>query len=135
MTISSSCTTPTLTYNVTSNSNSYCGSGSVTLGLDNSQTGVTYQLYDGGSALSGVTQTGTGSAITFTAQTPSVGSHTYTVYSTSAGIYCAVQINGGTTTSKTVTSYTAFTTGAIATTGQTICTGGDRKSTRLNSSH
>jgi len=97
------CNTPTNSYNVTATANTICNGSSTTIGLDNSQTNVTYQLYAGGSPLNGVTANGsTGNPITFTAQSPSANT-TYTVQSTSANSFCATAINGGSTTSKAIT--------------------------------
>ena len=101
------CTTPTTAYNVTATSNSICNGSSVTIGLNGSQSGVTYKLYANAVA-TGVTAAGTGAAITFAAQSPG-SSTTYTVYTTSAGGYCALQINGG-TSSQAVTVTAAPTT-------------------------
>ena len=87
------CTAPTTSYTVTGGG-SYCSGGSgVAVGLSNSQSGVTYQLYVGAST-SGSTVAGTGSAITFGSQTTA---GTYTVQSVLSGGYCAATMSGSQT--------------------------------------
>ena len=121
-TATAACTTPTLTHNVTATSNTICNGGSTTIGLDNSQTNVTYQLYAGGSPLSGVTANGsTGNPISFAAQSPSSNT-TYTVQSTTANSFCATAINGGSTTSKAIT-VNSRPVAAITSTSTSITTG------------
>ena len=82
----SNCIAPTTTYSVTGGSS--CTSSDI--GLSGSQAGVTYQLFDGSTAV-GPTQLGTGSAIDFGTQTaPGI----YTVQTTNAGGYCVATMTG-----------------------------------------
>jgi gliding motility-associated-like protein len=74
----STCTTPAV-YNVTG-TGSYCTGAGLPVGLDNSQTGVNYQLQTAGPINVGVPVAGTGSAISFGNQTMG----TYTVVGTNA---------------------------------------------------
>jgi len=84
-----SCTTPS-SYTVTGGG-SYCSGGSgVSVGLSNSQSGVTYQLYNGSNPV-GSTTSGTGSALNFG---PITTAGTYTMQTTTAGGYCAVTMTG-----------------------------------------
>ena len=70
-----------IAYNVTG-TGSYCAGGTgVAVGLDNSQTGVTYTLYNGASAVSSPMSGTTGSSISFGSYTAAA---TYTVLATSA---------------------------------------------------
>lgn len=99
------CTSPTLTHNLTATSTTICDGSSTTIGLNSSESGVTYELLAGGSAIGGgVTAAGDagGGAITFAAQSPSANT-TYTVRSTTAGSYCQTAINGGTPSSQAIT--------------------------------
>ncbi len=69
----------------------YCsGSGGVAIGLSNSQTGISYQLYKGGAA-SGTTVSGTGSTISFGLKTVA---DTYTVVATNTTSGCTASMNG-----------------------------------------
>ncbi len=94
----------------------YCTGGSgVIVGINGSQPGVNYQLYRGGSPISGAVMPGSGSAISFGLQTV-------------AGIYTAVGFN---TTTFCVTNMTGSATIAInsvttytVTGGGTYCAGG-----------
>jgi hypothetical protein len=79
-------------HNVTGSAG-YCpGAAGVTVGLDNSQIGVDYQLYDGATAV-GSTVAGTGAAIDFGIQTASV----YTVLATDAVTGCTQAMAGDAT--------------------------------------
>jgi hypothetical protein len=84
-----SCTAPNLTYNLTGGT-SICSGGSATLGLSNSETSVSYQLYNGAATV-GSAVAGTGSAISFAAVSPT----TNTTYSVKAkgtgGAYCTTE--------------------------------------------
>lgn len=85
----SACTSPTLTYNLTG-ATAICSGGSAILGLNNSQTNVSYQLYDGATAV-GTAVAGTGSPISFAAVSPTAT----TTYSVKAkgigGTYCTTE--------------------------------------------
>ncbi|MCW5906930.1 MAG: T9SS type A sorting domain-containing protein [Chitinophagales bacterium] len=97
------CTAPTVNHNLTGGGN-YCSGGSgVPVGLATSQSGVTYQLYNGASPV-GSTVAGTGGAISFGNQT---AAGTYTVKTTTAGGYCATDVNGGSPNSVNVAVVTA----------------------------
>ncbi len=77
-------------FNVTG-TGSYCsGESGLPVGLDDSETGVTYELYRDGTAL-GITQAGTGSAISFGDQTTA---GTYTVVGTLDGDGCTLEMTG-----------------------------------------
>ncbi|MGD9929863.1 MAG: GEVED domain-containing protein [Mangrovibacterium sp.] len=82
-------------FNVTvTGDGSYCAGGSgVTIDLDDSETGVTYELYRDGVA-TGVTDAGTGSAISFPNQ---IAAGTYTVVGELDGDGCTVQMTGSAT--------------------------------------
>ncbi len=98
-------TSPTA-YNVTGGTG--CSSTGVTMGVDNSQSGVSYQLYNGGST-SGSAVAGTGSAISF-GSISAVG--TYTVMATGTG-GCTTAMTGSDTVNASPTAY--------AVTGGTAC--------------
>ncbi len=109
------CTNPTTSYTVTGGG-SYCSGGSgVPVGLSGSQSGVTYQLFNGASAV-GSTVAGTGSAISFGNQT---AAGTYTVKSTTAGGYCATNMTG----SQTITVNPSPYTPAAITGASSVCVG------------
>ncbi len=109
------CTTPTTSYTVTGGG-SYCSGGSgVPVGLSGSQSGVTYQLFNGASAV-GSTVAGTGSGISFGNQT---AAGTYTVKSTTAGGYCATSMTGSQTITVTPIPYTP----AAITGASSVCVG------------
>jgi hypothetical protein len=90
------CTSPTKTFNVTATANTICSGNSVTICLSGSQSAATYQLYANDVLMPGVTVAGDvgGGSVSFAAQSPTVAT-TYKVYSTTAGGFCAEQINGG----------------------------------------
>lgn len=99
-------TTATLTVNTLPNQYNMSGGGNicstssgVAVGVNNSQSGVNYQLYIGGVA-SGSPVAGTGSAISFGLQTTN---GTYTAVGTNATTGCTRTMNG----SSVVTVYTA----------------------------
>ena len=78
-------------FNVTGSAGSYCfGDSGVAVGLDDSESGVTYELYLDGAAM-GVTQSGAGSAISFGDQTTA---GTYTVVGTLDGDGCTRDMTG-----------------------------------------
>jgi|GEM_PF-6804419 gliding motility-associated-like protein len=83
----STCTLPTV-YNVTG-TGSYC-SGGIPAGVDNSETGVNYQLQTAGPVNVGPPVAGTGAAISFGNQTAG----TYTVLATNATTLCTSNMNG-----------------------------------------
>lgn len=107
-------TLPTI-YSVTGGG-SYCsGGGGVTIGLSNSQTGVSYQLYNGATAV-GSAVSGTNSAISFGTQT-------------SAGTYTILATNGTTSCAQNMTGNATITINALPTTynvtgGGSYCAGG-----------
>ncbi|GAA4467369.1 hypothetical protein GCM10023093_23170 [Nemorincola caseinilytica] len=81
-------------YNVTGGG-AYCAGGTgMPVGLSNSQTGVTYKLYNGAAQV-GVAISGTGGAITFGSQQTGV----YTVVGTSSATGCARNMNNAVTVS------------------------------------
>ncbi|WP_206019729.1 T9SS type A sorting domain-containing protein [Runella sp. SP2] len=90
ITTQASCTNPTA-YNVTG-TGSYCAGGAgVTVGLSNSETGVTYQLKNASNANVGSPVSGTtGSPITFGNQTAG----TYTVVATRTSGSCTATMTG-----------------------------------------
>lgn len=93
-----SCVTPTA-FNVTGGG-SFCSGGSgVSVGLSGSETGVTYQLFNGGNTV-GSPIFGTGSSIDFGSQT-SAGTYTVVATRTSGG--CTANMSGSATV--TVNSY------------------------------
>ncbi|PQJ12553.1 hypothetical protein CJD36_002055 [Flavipsychrobacter stenotrophus] len=104
----------------------YCsgGTGSV-VGLFNSQSGVTYQLYLGTSAV-GTPVAGTGSAISFGAQT-AVGS--YTVVATNTVTTCVNNMTGSVTVSIDPLPTVYNTTG-----GGNYCAGGTGVAINLSNS-
>lgn len=73
----------------------YCvGTSGVNIGLDNSDNGISYQLYNGASAVGAGVYGSTSSAIDFGAKT-AVG--TYTVKATNVSTTCTAIMNGSTT--------------------------------------
>ncbi len=103
-------------YNVTGGG-AYCIGGSgVAVGLTGSSTGVSYQLYLGGSPVVGSTVAGTGAAISFGTRT---AAGTYTVVATSAPTGCTNNMIG----SASVTIY-SLPTAYTVTGGGAYCTGG-----------
>ncbi len=104
----------------------YCFGGSgVAVGLAGSQTGVSYQLYNGTSAM-GTPVTGTGSAISFGLQTVT---GTYTVVATNTTTGCVNTMTG----SATVTT-TPLPTVYSMTGGGSFCAGGTGVSIGLSGS-
>jgi hypothetical protein len=95
---------------------SYCAGGAgVAVGLDNSESGVNYQLYNGPTA-TGSPVAGTGSAISFGSQT---AAGTYTVFATNATTSCTNNMAG----SATITILPAPTAYTV-TGGGSYCSGG-----------
>jgi hypothetical protein len=77
-------------YNLTGGG-AYCSGGAgVAIGLDNSATGINYQLFNGAATV-GSPVAGTGSAITFGSQT---GAGTYTVLATNTSTSCTGPMSG-----------------------------------------
>jgi uncharacterized protein (TIGR02145 family) len=107
ITQAASACTPPATYTVSTNKENYCsGDEGATIGLDNSQSGVTYVLYKNGDATT-VTASGTGAALDFSV-TQSTG--TYTVRTVGTQTSCEVAMSG----SVTVNELQSFNAGAIA---------------------
>ncbi|MBK8952681.1 MAG: T9SS type A sorting domain-containing protein [Chitinophagaceae bacterium] len=116
---------PPAVFNVTGGGN-YCSGGSgVSIGLDNSETGVNYQLFNGASA-AGAPVPGTGAAISF-------GSHT------AAGSYTVVATNTTTNCSSNMTGVATVTIDPLpavfnVTGGGNYCSGGSGVSIGLDNS-
>lgn len=83
------CTSPSI-FAITGGGGFCAGGVGVAVGLSGSQTGVSYQLYNGVNPV-GTAVAGTGSALAFGNQT---GAGTYTVQTTTAGGYCATPMTG-----------------------------------------
>ena len=112
-------------YNVTGGG-SYCsGSTGVTIGLDNSATGVNYQLYNGATAI-GTAVAGTGSALSFGTYTTA---GTYTVVATNASTTCTANMTGSATITINPLPTTYNVTG-----GGSYCTGGTGVAVGLDNS-
>lgn len=97
---------------------SYCDGGSgVTIGMTNSATGVSYQLYNGTIA-SGTSVAGTGGAIGFGLRT-AIG--TYTVVATNNSTACSMNMTGSASVSVNplITASVTVTSGS----GTTVCAG------------
>jgi hypothetical protein len=105
---------------------SYCSGGTgITVGLSNSQAGISYQLYYG-STPSGSPISGTGAAISFGSQT---AAGTYSVLATNGATTCAAAMSG--TAVVSVNSLpTAFTVGG----GGSLCSGATGVGITLNNS-
>ena len=91
------CTTPTA-FNVTGGGNLCSGGAGAPVGLDGSQTGVSYQLVLNGTTNVGSAVTGTGSAINFPVQTTA---GTYTVNATTTVGGCTNGMTGSATVNVT----------------------------------
>lgn len=110
------CVSP-IAYTVTGGG-SYCAGGSgVTIGLSNSETGVTYQLKNGSSD-AGSPVTGTGTAISFGNQTVAT---TYTVIATRTVGACTTTMSGSAIVTITPLPATPTITSSSST---TFCSGG-----------
>ncbi|MCD6011455.1 MAG: surface protein [Flavipsychrobacter sp.] len=104
----------------------YCAGGSgVTVGLSNSQTGVNYQLYVGGTA-TGSALSGTGSPLSFGLQTTA---GTYTVVAKNATTLCENNMSGTALVTVTVLPTVYNMTG-----GGGFCAGGTGVAVGLNGS-
>lgn len=113
------------TFNITGGG-FYCSGGSgVHIGLDNTETGINYQLYNGSSAV-GVAVAGTGSAIDFGLQT---AAGTYSVSATNTTTSCSSAMTG--TTNVSVGSVPVVYT---VTGGGDYCSGGTGVHIGLSSS-
>jgi len=89
---------PNSTYAVTGGG-AYCTGGTgVTIGLANSDLGISYQLYNGATAV-GLAVVGTGSSISFGSAITGVG--TYTVLATNLTTSCSVTMVSSTTVTTT----------------------------------
>lgn len=105
-----------LAHNVTGGG-SFCASGSgVSIGLDGSETGVDYTLYNGASSVA--TTSGGGGAITFGTFTTGA---TYTVVATNTTTLCTRNMTGSAVV--TVASPVTPTVGILSSAGSTICSG------------
>ena len=105
---------------------SYCSGGSGThIGLSNSQTGIKYQVYYGGSPAGGIT-TGTGAAIDLGTQTTA---GTYTVLATNSVTGCTNNMTGSASVVVNPLPTVYATTG-----GGNYCTGGTGVNIGLSSS-
>ncbi len=86
-------------YNVTGGP--FCAGGNISIGLSNSQSGYSYTLYkDAESMGASYTQTGTGSALTFTVNSAAAG--TYTIQATNGT--CQVAMTGSATVNPAPTA-------------------------------
>lgn len=94
------CTTPAI-YSV-SGTTSICNGTSATVTLNGSQSGISYQLYNG-TTITGETITGTGSPISWPVNTPG----TYTVQTIAANGYCKTTMSNSATI--TITPSTTIT--------------------------
>jgi hypothetical protein len=83
------CNSPSF-FTVTGGGSLCTGSAGLAIGLNGSQTGVTYQLYNGVTPV-GTAMAGTGSALAFGTQSTA---GTYIVQTTSGGGYCATVMTG-----------------------------------------
>ncbi|MES2704913.1 MAG: T9SS type A sorting domain-containing protein [Bacteroidota bacterium] len=109
-----------LAYTVTGGGTA-CESAGVAVGLSNSQTGMTYQLYNGATT-TGSPVAGTGAAISFGNQT---SSGTYTVLATNTTTFCTNAMTGSAVVNinATPTAYTVTGGGAYCTGGSGIAVG------------
>ena len=107
-----------------------CNAPGVSVGLANSQTGVSYQLRRNGSPI-GSPVAGTGLSISFGLQAPTPGSgqYTFTVFATNTTTGCTNTMNGQATVSKSV-----FPTVYNVSGGGTYCAGGTPRSVTLSNS-
>ncbi len=106
---------------------SYCAGGTgVTIGLNGSVTGVSYQLYNGLS-VAGAPLAGSGSALTFGTSFTAAGS--YTVIATNSTTGCSTTMAGSTTVTITAPPAVNNVTG-----GGTYCAGGTGVHIGLNGS-
>ncbi len=113
-------------YSVTGGGTFCAGGSGVAVGLSNSQSGVNYQLYVGGSTAVGSPVAGTGSAITFGLQTtPGV----YTVVATNTTTSCQNNMTSSATVTVTVLPTVYNMTG-----GGGFCAGGSGVAVGLNGS-
>ncbi len=103
------------TFNVTGGGTTCFGTGSVTVGLDGSLSGHTYQLYNGSAAV-GTPVAGTGGAITFGAQNVT---GIYSVAATNTATSCTGGMNGSATV-----IITPAPTAYLVAGGGTYCNGG-----------
>lgn len=112
-------------YNVTGGGNYCAGDAGVLVGLDGSETGVDYQLYDGVTPV-GTAVAGTGAAISFGLQTTGT---TYTVIATNATTGCVNNMNG-----NAVVAIDPLPNAYNVTGGGTYCAGGAGFSIGLSNS-
>jgi hypothetical protein len=90
---------PATFYNLTASATAYCAGGSVTFALENTTSGLTYQLYKNDVAVDMLT--GTGGAGTFTGAFAGAGN--YAAWVEAEGIHCATQMSGTYTVSENST--------------------------------
>ncbi len=106
----------------------YCSGGSgVTVGLSGSDAGVSYQLYFGGSPVSGAVVSGTGSAFSFVSPITAGGSYTVVATNTTTG--CISTMAGSATVVVNVLPTVFNVTG-----GGAYCVGGTGVHIGLNAS-
>lgn len=104
-------------YNVTGGGSACQGSAGVAVGLDNSTSGVNYQLMNGAST-AGAAVAGTGTVIAFANQTTA---GTYTVVATDATSGCSSNMNGNAVVSITATVIPSISVNVSP--SNTICSG------------
>lgn len=110
---------------------SYCSGGAgLAIGLANSQSGINYRLYNGGTAVGSVVA-GTGSAISFGTYT---ASGTYTVLATNTSTTCTGAMTGSTSISinPLPTVYTVTGGGAYCAGGTGVAVGLSNSTTGIN---
>ncbi|MBX2905734.1 MAG: fibronectin type III domain-containing protein [Taibaiella sp.] len=118
-------TNPLPTAQTVTGGGTICGGSSTPVGLNGSQTGVNYQLYNGSSVV-GSAVAGTGSALSFGSMT---AAGTYTVRATNTSTSC---ING--MTGSAVISINAAPTAYTVTGGGAYCSGSSGSTVGLNGS-
>ncbi|MCZ2460881.1 MAG: lamin tail domain-containing protein, partial [Chitinophagales bacterium] len=111
-------------FNVTSNATTVCNSTGVTIGLDNSEVGVDYEIIFDGGLLGLDAVAGTGGPVQFTPVANFWGPHTFEVIATNKNINsCTAMMNGSITVmflaSPLGQAITIMPTG----TGPTVCEG------------
>jgi len=113
-------------FNVTGTGNYCAGSTGQLVGLDFSNTGITYQLYRGGTTPVGSPVTGTGAPLSFGSQTIT---GTYTVIATNTSTSCVNTMAG-----NAVVGINALPTLHLVTGGGSYCSGGTGVNVNLNGS-
>jgi hypothetical protein len=105
---------PNLTLAVTAQNSSICQGASTNILISNSEIGVTYQLYDGVTIVTGSVTGGDGGQISLSTGIPAAGSHNYRIEATATGCSPVFLTN---TASVTVNTYPSFTISG----GTTVC--------------